>query len=554
MAQLTYVNSQADVDLMLEWADNNSEVPLAVDTETTGLRWNVEQMRSVQIGDRNHGFFVPIRWSGEVDNIIRRHAGSIVMHNWKFDAHFMREAGLFVHPHIDCTKTIATLAAPERRSWSLKPLTDTFHPELAAGGMQKRLDDAMKEGGYTWRTVPESLDAYWQYGALDVVATARVFDTLGPTTIDKPIYEIEMKSQEALYRMEHAGMPVDVAYAKQTEIDCRQLIAEYDDWAYKHHSVVLNKKASVTAALRDFKLPLTPTGEKSLAKGVLSGIDHPVAKALLGRRSAEKLAGFMRSISEFAVDGRVHPLINPLGAVTGRMSMQFPNLQQTQRTQVARRVCKASGNHVLILSDYDQIELRVFAILSGDPAMIEACRAADPHTEMAKVVWPGKEINAHRRQVVKNVTYAILYGSEADTLAYTAGITYYEARDLLTWYRSVFSGVNEMFAKLRGQTSATTLDGRRMCVDYPSQSYKLVNYMIQGTSADILKKAIIRCDRAGLGPYMRIPVHDELIFEVPKRDAKEVAEQVKLAMLDDSHDVPLTAQPVIVKHWGEKYE
>jgi len=555
MAQLTIVSTDEDIDLLNAWADGLNGRPVAVDTETTGLHWHREHMRSIQIGDRDHGFFVPATWAGYVERILDKHYGPIVMHNWKFDMHFMRGADMRLDPRrVDCTKTLATLGTPELPSHSLKPLTDTFHPELQAGLMERRLKESMATNGWNWRTVPMHDPPYWQYGAMDVVATARIYDTLYGAAGFSNIYTIEMESQRELYKMEQSGVMVDTDLVGAEIYRCSSDMEKLDAWAREHYSVDLRKKKSVEGALIAYDLRTTETGQTSLAADVLAEIDHPIAVALLARRREEKLRGFLRSVTEYTFEGRVHPLINPLGARTGRMSMQFPNLQQVPRSKRARAVFKASPNHKLILADYDQMELRMFARLSGDTKMREACQAEDPHTEMAKAVWPGSPVTAERRQLVKNVTYAILYGAGAKTLGHTAGIPSVEASELLTWYKHSFSGVGEMFQENEGRTQVATPAGRRLGVTAPSESYKLTNYLVQGASADALKQAIVRCYDAGLGEYMRLPVHDELIFEVPTRDAKDIAVEVEKAMQDDEDDPPLTVHASVAKNWGENYD
>lgn len=548
MPELTLVKSDEEERALREWgwAARDGRV-LAVDTETTGLFWYADAVRLVQIGDRQRGWAVPVNRSRAIQDICDTARGPIAMHNAKFDLHFLREAGFDTHRwDIHDTRIMAAIEHP-LQSHALKSLGAELVPELDPRRLERELSDEMARNGWSWRTVPLELPSYWQYAALDTVLAARLHERM-PGARDSEAFNLEMAVLPWIVQAEQRGTRFNQRKAARTAVAQRRYMAELDEWAYCEYKVVLNSRASVAAVFDD--LPLTPTGQPSLAKDVLLEIDHPVADALLKRRAAEKLAGFLESLALYATeDGRVHPDINQLAARSSRMAISKPALHQIPRTKAARGVFEAAQGRRLVLADYNQMELCAFAHLSGDAAMVRACHADDPHTEFAKIVWPGKEVTARRRQIVKNVTYAILYGAGPATLAGTAGIPHSDAATLLRDYKAKFPGVDDMYDRLAGSTSVTTWTGRELRTEDP---HALVNYAVQGSCADWLKQAIVNCAAAGVADYLILPVHDELVFDVPAESAASIALAVDAAMRIDI-DPPLTVDSKVVRNWGEAY-
>jgi DNA polymerase-1 len=273
--------------------------------------------------------------------------------------------------------------------------------------------------------------------------------------------------------------------------------------------------------------------------------------------------------------GRVHTSFNQGGAVTGRLSSSDPNLQNIPiRTELGREIRHAfiaDPGHVLISADYSQIELRVLAHMAGDESLIDAFqRGEDIHDRTAlKVFGPSSSMDRHQqRSTAKMINYALLYGKSAFTLAKDIGVTPQAAQEIIDAYFAGFPRVRAFIEKTLedGRTTGVvkTIHGRRRLVpelnsrDFQRRSAaarEAVNMPIQGTAADILKRAMIDVHAAlpriaGGRTRMILTVHDELLFESPRESADEAAAAVRELMEQAvSLVVPLTVDVGLGEDW-----
>jgi DNA polymerase I len=275
--------------------------------------------------------------------------------------------------------------------------------------------------------------------------------------------------------------------------------------------------------------------------------------------------------------GRVHTCFNQAVAATGRLSSSDPNLQNIPiRTELGREIRRAfiaEPGHVLISADYSQIELRVLAHMSGDPALLEAFTGnIDIHDRTAmKVFGPDSGLGAHElRRRAKIINYALLYGKQAFTLAKDIGVSREEAQSFIDAYFAGFPSVRAFIDGIiesgRRTGSVKTMFGRRRLVpDLNNRNGQVrgaaeraaVNMPIQGSAADILKKAMIDVHRAlpgiaGGRARMILTVHDELLFEAPESAADETAAAVRQLMESTvTLSVPLTVDVGASRNWKE---
>ena len=277
--------------------------------------------------------------------------------------------------------------------------------------------------------------------------------------------------------------------------------------------------------------------------------------------------------------GRVHTCFNQAVAATGRLSSSEPNLQNIPiRTELGREIRAAfvaEPGNVLISADYSQIELRVLAHLSGDEALIDAFRRGDDiHDQTAlKVFGADSGLDRHEmRRRAKIVNYALLYGKTAFTLAKDIGVTQQAAQAFIDAYFAGFPGVRRFIDTLLEEARRTgvvqTLFGRQRPVpELTSRNGQVraaservaVNLPIQGTAADILKRAMIALHAAleqrrtvGGRARMILTVHDELVIEAPAGEAEELTVVVRQAMEGAaSLAVPLTVDVGIGSNWRE---
>ena len=330
------------------------------------------------------------------------------------------------------------------------------------------------------------------------------------------------------------------------------------------------------------------TREISTAREVLEelALVHEMPALVLRWREIQKLKGTYVDALPVLVNprtGRVHTTFNQAVAATGRLSSSDPNLQNIPiRTALGREIRAAfvaEPGHRLISADYSQIELRVLAHLSGDAALTEAFQEGiDIHDRTAERVFGGPDgplkLDPHElRRRAKIINYALLYGKTAFTLAKDIGVSQTAAQEFIDAYFAGYPGVrafiDHTLADARRTGVVRTMSGRRRLVPElgskngairAAAERETVNMPIQGTAADVLKKAMIDV-HAALEHYnagraqpsrMILTVHDELLFEAPEAEAAEVATLVK-SVMETAYPltVPLTVDVGVGTNWNE---
>ena len=326
----------------------------------------------------------------------------------------------------------------------------------------------------------------------------------------------------------------------------------------------------------------TKTGQYATGEEVLSTLssEHPIADLILEHRQLTKLRStYVEALPQLvcALDGRVHTSFNQAVTTTGRLSSTNPNLQNIPiRTEKGREIRKAfvprDADHVLLAADYSQVELRIMADFSGDETMIEAFRRGlDVHASTASKVFHVdiQDVDAEMRRKAKTVNFGIIYGISAFGLAQRLGISRKEATDIIDTYFQEFPSVkqfmDESINRARELEYAETLLGRRRYLrDINSRNATLrgyternaINAPIQGTAADIIKKAMIDIHewlvREKLQTRMILQVHDELVFDVPKDEVATVTPRIRELMANAlllPHGVPLEVEVGTGSNW-----
>jgi DNA polymerase I len=398
---------------------------------------------------------------------------------------------------------------------------------------------------------------------------------------------LELPLVPVLVAIERAGVRVDLpalaAQSQTLEQDLAQRTATIYDLAGVEFNINSPKQLA-EVLFEKLQLPvLKRTGTSrapSTAVEVLEelALAHDLPRMILEWRGLMKLKGtYIDALPQLVNPdtGRIHTCFNQAVAATGRLSSSDPNLQNIPiRTALGREIRGAfiaDPGHVLISADYSQIELRVLAHLAEDDTLIEAFRRGDDiHDQTAlKVFGPSSDKDKHeQRSIAKMINYALLYGKTAFTLSKDIGVTPQAAQEIIDAY---FAG----FPRVRAYIDRTLEDGRtagvvktmfgrrRLMPELTSRDFQrrsaaereAVNMPIQGTAADIMKRAMINC-HAALASYpdarMILTVHDELVFEVPESRADQIAGIVREQMQSAADlKVPLIVDVGIGTNWKD---
>jgi DNA polymerase I len=477
------------------------------------------------------------------------------------------------------TMLAAYLLDPAAPSFELGPLTEQYLGADVPGSV------AEEEEGQLFG------DA-WRRSAAEAAAVALLAPELDER-IDKAglrqlLDEVELPLSSVLARMQANGVALDVAYLEDMAEGVRDKMATLRAEIYQHagEEFNLNSPPQLRAILYE-KLQLspgkkTPKGQLSTDASVLEKLRdvHPIVDALLSWRELDKLNSTYLDALPKQVDprdGRVHTTFNQTGAATGRLSSTNPNLQNIPvRGEVGRQIRRAfvpgSKDQALLVADYSQIELRVLAHLADDEGLKAAFESgADIHTATSARVFglPEDQVDPATRSRAKMINYGLAYGMNAFGLASRLEITPDEAQEFIDSYFDAFPQIRDYLdrqvARAAAEGFTETLLGRRRYIPELQAANPRVRDMgrrmalnapIQGSAADVFKLGMIRVDAAlrdsDLQARMLLTVHDELVFEVPKKRVEEVAEVVKREMeAAYDLDVPLRADIGSGANWAE---
>ena len=548
------------------------------------------QLRLVQVGDGMTGWAIPWKeWSGVFYEAMDKFDGPIVCHNIAFEARWFDVHSTWKMPweRAHDTMIMAHIIDP-LGSGALKRLASLYVDGRAAA-MQETLDTSLATNGWTWGTVPTNFQPYWAYGALDTVLTMRIWEQFwekcGPGQPYHRAYELEMAARKIVTRMEINGARIDLDYSRKKFDELTAYAESVKDWAKKTYNGV-----SITSNIQLVRLfeslgaeitTFTASGQKSADKDQLAFLAisgnadvKNLADVVLKQRKADKLANtYFANFINDNVNGFVHPSVKTLGARTSRMSIQNPALQTLPKGDATVRTAfiPKDKDHVIITSDLDQVEFRMFASLSKDPNLITLFNRADatgsdPFTEIGREIYgdPTMQRSDKRRNLIKGTVYGRLYGAGVAKQALTAGVAEIQMRQTSDAFDLRFPGM-ALFQrqiedagmrrlKAEGQGYVYTWTGRRLPCD-EDRAYTLVNYLIQGGAAEVFKANLIKLDQADLTELLIVPVHDEIVLNAPREDAQEIMQVVKQCMTTtEGWDVPLTAGiDGPMETWGDKY-
>ena len=439
-----------------------------------------------------------------------------------------------------------------------------------------------------------ALDDATRYAAEDSDITLRLHRALRPKlaaepALDRVYREIEIPLVPVLERIEANGVMIDMDELRRQSADLgrRMLALQQQATQLAGRTFNLDSPKQVCALLfEELKLPAlvkTPTGQPSANEEALEAIadQHELPRVILDYRSMAKLRSTYTDKLPDMVnrdDGRVHTSFHQAGAATGRLASSDPNLQNIPiRTEDGRRIRRAfvapPGRRILA-ADYSQIELRIMAHLSEDPALLRAFSSGvDIHRATAAEVF-GKAldtVSGNERRAAKAINFGLMYGMSAFGLAKQLGISRGEAQDYIGLYFSRYPGVREFMDRTRQDARekgyVETVFGRRLYLEnIASRNAGLragaeraaINAPMQGTAADIIKRAMIEL-HGWLEPHadkamLVLQVHDELVFEADAGFVETLREAVVERMSRAAElRVPLLVEVGVGENWDEAH-
>ncbi|MGC1456512.1 MAG: DNA polymerase I [Nitrospirota bacterium] len=431
-----------------------------------------------------------------------------------------------------------------------------------------------------------------RYSGEDADITLRLKQTLAPLLreqkLERLFLDMEMPLMEVLVDMERTGVKINADFLKLMSKKLGLEMAGIEKTIYELAGTEFNiNSPKQLAEILFVKLQLTPT--KKTKTGFSTNVDvleelapvHPLPAEILKFRTLSKLKSTYIDALPLMINpktGRLHTSLNQTVAATGRLSSSEPNLQNIPiRTEVGREIRRAfiaEQGASLLSADYSQIELRVLAHMSNDPALIRTFQTEeDVHTRTASEIFglSPDEVTPEMRRKAKAVNFGIIYGISAFGLAQDIGVSNAEAKRYIDDYFAQYPKVREFIdrtirdARTNGYVS-TIFNRRRFIPELASSAAAVrnfgermaVNTPIQGTAADLIKLAMIniqkRLGRESLGSKMILQVHDELVFEVLDREIEPMKELVKAEMEGVlTLAVPIRVDMGVGKNWDEAH-
>ncbi|MDD2925226.1 DNA polymerase I [Rhodoferax sp.] len=403
------------------------------------------------------------------------------------------------------------------------------------------------------------------------------------------IYELEIQSSEALYRIERNGVLIDAPTLAAQSHELGQRILQLEKEAHELAGQPFNLSSPKQIGeifFTQLGLPVvkkTATGAPSTDEEVLEKLaeDYPLPAKILEHRGLAKLKGtYTDKLAQLALPGtgRVHTHYAQAVAVTGRLSSNDPNLQNIPiRTPEGRRVREAfvaPPGSLIASADYSQIELRIMAHLSGDAALLLAFHdGMDVHRATAAEIFnvDTAQVSSEQRRYAKVINFGLIYGMSAYGLAKALGIDNTAAKNYIARYFERYPGVKQYMDHTREQAKAQgyveTVFGRRLYlpeINSPNGPRRAgaeraaINAPMQGTAADLIKLSMVKVqqviDAEHLGTKMIMQVHDELVFEVPASELDWVRHQVPKLMAGVAQlKVPLLAEVGVGPNWDKAH-
>jgi DNA polymerase-1 len=598
----TYEAIEGDDAIKKLVAELKKHDEICFDTETTGIDANDAELVGLSFSVKpGEAWYVPCPADQKRTNEILAHFESLfadkkkiwVGQNTKYDLLVLKWYGVELKGNLFDTMLAHYVIEPDgKRSMDL--LSAKY-----LGYEPVHIEELIGKKGKTQGTMRDvELEKIKEYAAEDADITLQLKNVFTPLLkkkeVEKVFAEVESPLVKVLVDIEFEGIKVDTDflndYSKELEKDAKKA----EESVYKQAGVRFNLASpkQLGEVLFD-KLKLDPSAKKTKTGQYQTGEDVLLKLAAKGHQIVEDILVFreLTKLKSTYVDalpqlinrktGRVHTSYGQAVAVTGRLQSNNPNLQNIPvRTDRGKEIRKAfvprDNKHVLLSADYSQIELRIVASISGDKNMCKAFKdGTDIHTATASRVYnvEEKDVTKEMRYKAKSVNFGIIYGQGAFGLADNLGISRTEAKEIIDNYKKQFPGIQQYmdetinFAREHGYVE-TLMGRKRWLRDINSANFTVrgfaernaINSPIQGTAADMIKLAMQKVHTAMIKEKMQskmlLQVHDELVFDALKSEAKELKPLIIECMqsaMKLPHGVPVIADCGEGKNWLEAH-
>jgi DNA polymerase-1 len=470
----------------------------------------------------------------------------------------------------------------------LKPHA-AYYVDPAAPDTQEGLDAVFRELGFTkksgrgWFEVPWDHATYVEYAMLDVILASRVrvahaaeIERLG---IRRALIQYEHELSRLCAIMTRAGMDIDEEYTQGLYGQLDSEAAQYTAVAERYGVTSVNSNKQVIAGLLgmgETLTKLTDSGKSLSVDGSVlrkladvtdrwepigSRTPNPLANAVLrAQRAGKWRTTYVDTfLNERDSAGRIHANIQTLEARTARMSITKPAVQTLpSKDWMIRRCIVAPEGWVTLSTDFQAVEMRVLAALADVRLMKEALiRGEDLHGYTASLVY-GEGWSEYQRKVAKGIGLGKVYGGGAQHVSDQTGAPLADVQRAMETYDYVYPEIrrasNRWQREARAMGAVTiSATGRRLPLDR-KRMYAVVNYQCQSAARDVLGQSMLEMEAAGLLPYMRLPIHDEVLAFAPRSEAEEISREFQRCMTMDLRGVPITADAEIGgRSWGSLY-
>ena len=551
---------------------------IGVDVETTDLSPRDGKVRLLQLATPDETFVIDVFETGDLTPLkeVLEDGPVKTLHNAKFDLAFLKaEHGITLSPIFDTMLAAQLLSGGNyEASYALEAVAGRY--------AEVDLDKSARREDWSGKLSEAQIEYAARDAAVLLPLRERLREELEGEKLVR-VSEIEFGAVATIAEMELAGIKLDVARWKELEIAVRERRDEAAVALEAHFPepegvlpleglgprLNLNSPKQITDAFRSLGIDLPDTKVWTLLK-----VEHPAAKALLEYRELQKKLGtYLETYPNFIhpKTGRIHANFLQCRVPTGRLACTNPNVQQIPHEDEFRSCFVAEQGNTLVISDYSQIELRILAEVSKDPAFVRAFQEGDDLHRMTAATMFGVEdgeVTKEQRSAAKRINFGLMYGRGPKSLSAQLGTDEERAHGLIDEYFANYPRVRQYLQStasraLRDRT-LRTLAGRMRkfgdtsglgSMERGAMRREAMNYPIQGAASDIAKLALayVRQELEGFDARLINSIHDEFVVECAEEVASEVAERTRSGMVRAGEEilerVPVEVEVAISPEW-----